>query len=40
MLQYDLRNIGGHVEVYAQNGSFVFSADTMREAMQALGISA
>ncbi len=40
MVQYEIRNVGSHVEVYAPNGGFVFSADTMREAMQELGLGA
>lgn len=36
MLQYEIRSVGGHVEVYEPNGQFAFSADTIREAMQAL----
>ncbi|MFI3168935.1 MAG: hypothetical protein R3Y06_03205 [Faecalibacterium sp.] len=40
MLQYEMRNVGSHIEVYAPEGGFVFSADTLREAMQELGLSA
>ncbi len=36
MVQYEFRSVGGHVEVYEQNGQFVFSADTLREAMQSI----
>lgn len=36
MLDYEFRNVGGHVEVYEANGQFVFSADTIREAMQSI----
>lgn len=39
MLQYELRTVGSHIEVYAPNGAFVFSADTVREAMQELGLA-
>lgn len=35
-MEYVIRNVGSHVEVYTQNGSFVFSADTTREAIQEL----
>ena len=27
-------NVQGHVEVYDENGTFLFSADTRQEAMQ------
>lgn len=33
--EIEMRFVGGHVEVYAA-GRFLFSADTMREAMQEL----
>lgn len=33
MTNYDFRYVGGHVEVYSRGGSFLFSADSMREAM-------
>ena len=36
MMEYDLRYVGGHVEVYTRSGGFLFSADSMREAMQEL----
>ena len=36
MTEYDLRYIGGHVEVYTRAGGFLFSADSLREAMQEL----
>ena len=29
---FDVRYVRGHVEVYSLDGSFMFSADTMREA--------
>ena len=32
---YDFRNVGGHVEVFA-NGEFQYSADTMKEAREML----
>ena len=32
---YDFRNVGGHVEVFA-NGEFQYSADTMKEAHEML----
>lgn len=35
-MEYILRDVGGHVEVYTQAGSFLFSADTTREAMEEL----
>ncbi len=31
-----IRNVGSHVEVYSKNGTFLFSADTTREAMEEL----
>ena len=33
---YSMRNIHGHVQVYDQNGSFLFSADNEREAREEL----
>ncbi len=36
MYEYDLRYVGGHVEVYSRTGGFLFSADSLREAMQEL----
>jgi hypothetical protein len=36
MLGYEFRQVNGHIEVYAQNGSFLFSADSAREAMEEL----
>lgn len=33
---FDLRYVGGHVEVYDQRGRFCFSADTMSEAREEL----
>lgn len=35
-MDYELRYVGSHVEVYTQGGKFLFSADTAREAMQEL----
>lgn len=35
-MEYILRDVGGHVEVYSAAGSFLFSADTTREAMEEL----
>lgn len=35
-MEYILRDVGGHVEVYSAGGSFLFSADTTREAMEEL----
>lgn len=31
---YSMKNIRGHVMVYDRNGSFLFSADTEREAWE------
>lgn len=35
MREIEMRYVGNHVEVYAA-GAFLFSADTMREAMEEL----
>lgn len=35
-LDYVIKYVGSHVEVYTQSGSFLFSADTAREAMEEL----
>jgi len=36
MKDIELRYVGGHVEVYTGAGAFLFSADTLREAMEEL----
>ena len=36
MKEYEMRYVGSHVEVYGANGAFLFSADTLREAMEEL----
>ena len=36
MKDFELRYVGGHVEVYSGRGTFLFSADTLREAMEEL----
>ena len=36
MKDVELRYVGGHVEVYTEAGAFLFSADTLREAMEEL----
>lgn len=36
MKNFELRYVGCHVEVYTENGLFLFSADTVREAMEEL----
>ena len=33
-MDYRLRYVGGHVEVYDEEGRFVFSADNHREALE------
>ena len=33
---HEIRSVGGHVEVYTRGGVFLFSADTVREAMEEL----
>lgn len=35
-MEYTIRYICGHVEVYTREGRFLFSADTMSEAKQEL----
>ncbi len=32
----EIRQVGGHVEVYDKTGRFLFSADNTREALQEL----
>ena len=36
MSAYEIRSVGGHVEVDTRGGVFLFSADTVREAMEEL----
>lgn len=36
MKDIELRYVGSHVEVYTGSGVFLFSADTVREAMEEL----
>lgn len=36
MRDYEMRYVGSHVEVYTRSGVFLFSADTVREAMEEL----
>ena len=36
MKDFEMRYVGSHVEVYGANGAFLFSADTLREAMEEL----
>ncbi len=35
-MNFEIRTMGGHVEVYDLAGRFLFSADTVREAMEEL----
>lgn len=35
-MQVQIRNVRGHYEAYAADGSFLFSADTHREVMEEL----
>lgn len=35
-MDYEIRYVGSHVEVYNLAGNFLFSADTTREAMEEL----
>jgi len=36
MKEIEMRYVGSHVEVYTCGGVFLFSADTVREAMEEL----
>ena len=36
MMNFEMRYVGSHVEVYSGSGVFLFSADTVREAMEEL----
>ena len=36
MKEIEMRNVGSHIEVYTAGGVFLFSADTVREAMEEL----
>ena len=36
MSDFEMRYVGSHVEVYTRGGVFLFSADTVREAMEEL----
>ena len=36
MKDFEMRYVGSHVEVYSGSGVFLFSADTVREAMEEL----
>ena len=36
MMDFEMRYVGSHVEVYSGSGVFLFSADTVREAMEEL----
>ena len=36
MKEFEMRNVGSHIEVYTVGGVFLFSADTVREAMEEL----
>lgn len=38
MKEIEMRYVGGHVEVYTRSGVFLFSADTVQEAMEELGL--
>ena len=33
MTEYRMIEIGGHIEVYGRGGEFIFSADTVQEAL-------
>lgn len=35
-MDYKMKNVGGHVEVYDKEGNFLFSADTEAEAITEL----
>jgi len=36
MTMYQIRNVRGHIQVYDNQGNFLFSADTEREAREEL----
>ena len=36
LMSQEFRYVGGHIEVYSENGEFLFSADTMQEAWEEL----
>lgn len=36
MKEFEMRNVGSHIEVYTVGGVFLFSADTVQEAMEEL----
>ena len=36
MSEFEISDVGGHVEVYSRGGAFLFSADTVRGAMEEL----
>lgn len=36
-MEFEIRSVGSHVEVYSRSGVFLFSADTAREALEELG---
>ena len=36
MKDFEMRYVGSHVEVLTRTGEFLFSADTVREAMEEL----
>jgi len=38
MAMYQIRNIRGHIQVYDNNGNFLFSADNEREAREELAM--
>lgn len=35
-MNYEIKNVHGHVEVYTESGEFLFSADNQQEAMEEL----
>ena len=35
-MKVQIRYVGGHIEVYGENGEFLFSADTLAEAWREL----
>lgn len=39
-MNYSLEYVNGHIEVYDQNGAFLFSADTKQEALEELEYAA
>ncbi len=39
-MSYSIEYVNGHIEVYDENGAFMFSADTRKEALDELSNAA